>query len=543
MKRYIMLAGLILFNSLHATSQVKRPKLMVGIVIDQMRNDYLERYWDKFQDGGFKRLINEGYYCRNTQFTYVPTYTGPGHTSIYTGTTPTVHGIIANDFFDKTTDKEVYCVKDSTVQAVGFPAKTKDGEMSPWRENTSTIGDELKLATNFRGKVIGVSQKDRASILPAGHLANAAYWLSGKNWISSTFYLKKLPDFVNKFNAEGHVAQYLSQEWNTLLPIGEYTESFPDNSPYEGLFPGEKEPVFPHNLPKILKKTKDYDLIKQTPFGNSLTTDFAEAVIAGDSLGADNITDMLCISYSSTDYVGHRYGPQAIEVEDTYLRLDRDLARLFTYLDQHVGKGNYAVFLTADHGAAVNPQLLEDRGEQAGYENDKMMMDSVAAFTQRTYGVGSELIRNYSNHQIFLNDEVIKSHKLDKEDVEEGISEYVRQTGWMYDAVPGMQVKYLSDEARPYKEVKRGYFPARSGDVCLIAKPEFLDHGHKGTSHGTAWIYDAHVPLLWMGWNIPHGSTFREVNIRDIAPTVSMLLHISFPTGTTGTPIEEMLGK
>jgi predicted AlkP superfamily pyrophosphatase or phosphodiesterase len=371
MNRIVLASFLFCFNFL-AFAQQQKPKLVVGIVIDQMRYDYLDRYWNKFGNDGFKKIINNGFNCKNTHYNYMPTYTGPGHASIYTGTTPENHGIIANDWYDKRQKKYVYCAEDTTVKTIG--STSKDGLMSPKNMITTTITDQLKLNTNFKGKVIGISLKDRGAILPAGHKADAAYWFEGKNtgkWISSSYYFNELPKWVQEVNKKNSANTYLNSPWNTLLPIAEYTASIADNNPYEGLFEGEKTPTFPHNLPALRDSNENYSLIKNTPFGNNITTEMALAAIIGEKLGEDEITDFLALSYSSPDYIGHQFGPMSVEVQDNYLRLDQDIAQLLTYLESKFGKDEVLIFITADHGAVDVPQFLIDNHIPAGYFDKK----------------------------------------------------------------------------------------------------------------------------------------------------------------------------
>lgn len=354
-----------------------KPKLVVGIVVDQMRYDYLSKYYDKFSDKGFKKLINKGFNCKNTHYNYAPTYTGPGHASVYTGTTPAFNGIVANDWFVRETGRTTYVTDDPTVETVGSTSE-KAGKMSPRNLLSSTIGDEMKLYSNMKSKVISISQKDRAAILPGGHLSNGSYWLDTDtgNFITSTYYKNKLPKWVSDFNARQLPQKYLSKPWKTLLPISQYTESAPDDNPYEGLYKGEDKPVFPHNLPNMYDKN-DYGVIRYTPFGNTLTKDLALAALKGENLGRGNYTDFLAISFSSTDYVGHKMGPQSVEVEDTYLRLDRDLGEIISYLEENYRKDGFLLFLTADHGAAYVPSQLMDLKMNAGYFNYKDFSDEL----------------------------------------------------------------------------------------------------------------------------------------------------------------------
>jgi predicted AlkP superfamily pyrophosphatase or phosphodiesterase len=397
-----------------------RPKLVVGIVVDQMRFDYLTRFYSRYGDGGFKRMVNEGYNCKNNHFNYVPTYTGPGHASIFTGTSPKYHGIISNNWYDKDIKNIIYCAQDDSVQSVG----TKDitGQMSPRRMKTTTFGDENRLFTQMQGKTIGIAIKDRGAILSAGHSANAAYWFQGKDegyWISSTFYMKKLPKWVNDFN-DSEVAKSYFKVWNTLYNIKTYSESGDDSNTFEGGFVDKESATFPYNLNTLKDKNGGFEIIKATAFGNSLTTDFAIAAIDGEQLGQDNITDVLTVSFSSTDYVGHNFGVNSIEVEDTYLRLDLDLERLFIALDEKVGKGEYTVFLTSDHGAIEVPAYLQSVKIPSGYLDDIQLKQKLNVFMSRTYKENG-LIENVSNSQIFLNREKIKEMNLDFDDVQETI--------------------------------------------------------------------------------------------------------------------------
>ena len=336
--------------STFAIAQVQQPKLVVGIVVDQMRFDYINRYWNDYGDDGFKRLISEGYNCINTHFNYIPTYTGPGHASIYTGATPSTHGIISNYWYDRELEEYGYCVSDTDMNTVG--ADNESGKMSPAKMLTTTLGDELRLFSMNRSKVISIGLKDRSAVLPGGHMANFAFWLDSEtgDFVSSSYYGLRLPKWAQKFNKKDLCEAYLSEKWELLLPSKAYDESLNDNSAYEEPFAGQKLPKFPHDLPELLKENGK-GLIKATPYGNTLTKDMAIAAIEGEGLGEDIHTDLLAVSFSSPDYVGHQFGTDSKEIQDTYLRLDRDLASFLSYLDDQIGKDNVLVFLTADHGA------------------------------------------------------------------------------------------------------------------------------------------------------------------------------------------------
>lgn len=536
-------AALFLSNGLSAQSvndAYKKPKLVVGIVVDQMRYDYLPRFWNRYGDGGFKRMVAEGFNCKNNHFNYVPTYTGPGHASVYTGTTPAFHGIIANDWYDKTIDKSVYCAQDDNVNSVGTSSDA--GKMSPNRMITTTVTDQLRLATQMRGKVIGIAIKDRGAILPAGHSANAAYWFHGKDegaFISSTYYMDELPKWVTRFNKSDAAKQY-KKEWNTLYDIETYTASGTDMNNFEGKFKGEKDAVFPHKLNKLWKENNEYDIIKATPFGNSLTTDFAIAAIEGEELGKDDETDFLAVSFSSTDYVGHQFGVNSVEIEDTYLRLDQDLERLFNKLDQEVGKGNYSVFLTADHAAVHVPAYLESVKIPGGYFSTSDFKVKLNEFLQEEYGAKG-LVKNFSNFQIFLNYEKLEELDLDLAEVEEAIANEVVNYDGVFEVFTAQEMrKHDFTQPVPYL-LQKGYNHKRSGDVMVVLEPGVISYSRTGSTHGSNFNYDTHAPLLFFGHGINHGETTERTEIPDIAPTISALLGIAFPNATTGNPISEVI--
>lgn len=523
-------------NTVLAVESNSNPKLVVGIVVDQMRYDYLTRFDSKFGDGGFKRMINEGFNCKNHHFNYVPTYTGPGHASVYTGTTPKYHGIIGNNWYDKEVKAMVYCAQDDSVNSVG--TENKAGKMSPQRMQTTTFGDENRLFTQMQGKTIGISLKDRGAILPAGHTANAAYWFHGKDegsWISSSFYMNDLPQWVKDFNTSETAESYL-KVWNTLYDISTYTESGTDENTFEGGFKGQEKATFPYDLKALSKDNRGFDILKATPHGNSLTTDFAIAAIKAENLGEDNITDVLAVSFSATDYVGHNFGVNSKEIEDTYIRLDQDLERFFNYLDATVGKGEYTVFLTADHGAVDVPNYLKSVKIPAGYVERKDRKVKFNKFLTATFG-NKDIVENISNNQIFLDRAKVKSLGLNLIDVQNAIA--MEQLSYMnvskvYTATTMSSAGFSTGvEAL----LQNGFNQKRSGDVILVNDPAFISYGQTGSTHGSGLNYDTHVPLLFFGKGIKHGETFDKTVIPDIAPTISALLGISFPNGATGRPL------
>jgi predicted AlkP superfamily pyrophosphatase or phosphodiesterase len=523
------------------TSNNNTPKLIIGIVVDQMRYDYLHRFNKKYGDGGFKRLLNNGFSLENAHYNYIPTYTAVGHTSIFTGTTPDNHGIISNHWYDKYLKQTIYCVDDENYKTVGNNGD--GGNKSPHRLFTTTVTDQLRLAQSMQGKTIGIGIKDRSAILPAGHTANAAYWFDGGsvgNWISSSFYMDSLPNWVNEFNNLKKPDEYLSKPWNTLYDINTYTESISDDNNYERTFKGEDKPIFPHDIPNLRSKNNNYSIIKEIPAGNSITTDFAIAAIEGENLGQSNYIDFLTLSFSSTDYVGHQFGVDSKEIQDTYLRLDKDLERFFYYLDEKIGKNNYTVFLTADHAAVQVPAYLKSLKIPANYLPGKKLTDYVNNIVKDRFKT-DKLIENISNFQVFLNKEEIKKEKLSVDEVSSFIVEEVINFDGIYKAVTAKTIQNNYFEYGILSSLQKGYNQKLSGDVLLIPNPSTIIYPKKGSTHGSGYSYDTHIPMIFYGNGIKKGSSAKKYEIIDIAPTVANMLNIEFPNGCTGKVIEEIL--
>jgi predicted AlkP superfamily pyrophosphatase or phosphodiesterase len=546
-KKLFKTAGLIVWclfalwacNTLQAAVNPARPHLVIGIVIDQMKYDYLFRFHHQFGQGGFKRLMREGMVFHNARFNYVPTFTGPGHASIYTGTTPSVHGIIANEWYDRQLEKEIYCVSDTTVSILG---NRKSG-LSPVHLLTTTITDELRISTNFQSRVISIAFKDRGAILPAGFSANAAYWLdfSTGQWVSSTWYMSSLPHWVRQFNETRSAKEYLKSRWKTLYPIEQYTQSTADNNPYEEPLPGEQKPVFPHDIPTLAKDQTG--IIRYVPDGNTLTTDFAMTAIRSEILGKDTITDFLCISYSTPDYIGHQFGTHSIELQDCYLRLDRDIENLLAFLDREVGKDKYLVFLTSDHGASPNPAFLNDHKIPAGYYQMDRLLDTLNAHLSTLYGSG-RWVNAILNDQVYLNQKLMKQAKTDAGRIRQSAADFLEQFEPVVQALTSDQLRGCEYTRSPLSLLQNGFHPKRSGDVVMLIKPGFIEWQRKtGTNHGSPFSYDTHVPLIFFGHRIRPGNSVRPVQITDIAPTLSVLLGCEFPNGCTGHPIPEIFGE
>ena len=544
MRLHIFLLIVAIFNlpAFSQTTKSEKPKLVVGIVVDQMRNDYIERFWNHYSEDGFKRLVNNGYRFKNAHFNYVPTYTGPGHASIYTGTTPATHGIIGNNWYDKTIDTSVYCAGDTSVQPIG--TMDNAGMMSPHRMTVTTIADENRLATQMRGKTIGVALKDRGAILPAGHTANAAYWFHGLDegqWISSSFYMDSLPQWVVEFNNSGKAASYF-KTWNTLYPIETYVESGTDMNKFEGGFKGKETATFPYNLQELRAHNNNFELLKAVAFGNDLTTDFAIAAIEGEKLGQNNDTDFLTLSYSSTDYVGHNFGVNSKEVQDTYLRLDKNIAELLQYLDKTVGKDQYIVFLTADHAAVDVPAYLDSLKIPAGYFDSRSFRNKIDSLVQKEYG-NKNLIKNISNNQLFFNYELLHEMNINIDSFQQKLSNYILMQDNIHRVYTRQQIVNGAYTKGMDELIKNGFNHKRSGDLIYVLDPSFISYSRTGSTHGSSFMYDTHVPMLFYGKGVKSGSSSRRSEIVDIAPTIAVMLGISFPSGTTGEPLYWMLDE
>ncbi len=545
MKKTILLS-IVLICQFGVQAQVNEaPKLVVGIVIDQMCYEYLYRYYDKFSEDGFRKLMEKGTNCRNTHYNYVPTFTGPGHASIYTGTTPNNHGIVANEWYDRNSKSVINCVDDANVVPVG--TTSSDGLCSPQNLKTNTISDQLKL-TYSESKVISMSIKDRGAILPGGHLSDGSYWFdyaTGK-FISSSFFMSELPSWVNAFNGENLVERHLQKNWETMYPISSYTESGPDDTPYEQKLGNKNTPTFPYNLTELSKVINPNSLFTITPFSNTVLTDFALQALSNEQLGQDDVTDMLCISYSTPDIAGHSFGPYSVEIEDIYLRLDLEIARLIDRLESEVGKKNFILFLTADHAVVPVPQYLIDNDLPGGYFFMDTVMTQLRSITSEKFGFDPILVEE--NLSIYLDHDKIEMEHLQVDDVATFIADQLEKHEEIKAVYTSNELKNgADDEWRDM--IFRGYHPKESGDVLFILEPGYLpksvdsETARKGTSHGSAFNYDTHVPLMWFGAGIKGQEIHRKIDITDIGATLINLMNLQRNGAMTGDPIIELFNS
>lgn len=532
-----ILVVLALFSQSILAQTEDKPKLVIGIVIDQMRAEYLYRFQDNYSENGFKRMIREGFNVKNMHYNYVPTATGPGHASIYTGTTPVNHGIVGNNWFSKEKNRQMYCAEDGNeflIDGSTFKKKITNYSRSPKNLKSSTITDELKLFSNNRSKVTGISLKDRGAIFPAGHLADYAFWYNTEtgNFITSSYYSVKLPKWLNEFNQRQLSDSLLNLKWEPILNIEKYSHSGEDAVSMEKLFTGKETSEFPYDLKKLRKRNGNFALIPQVPFGNTLLTKMAKATIIGESMGQSDEIDFLTISYSSTDYVGHGFGIRSKELEDTYIRLDRELSELLDFLDIEVGKGNYLLFLTADHATSDHPPFLETSRLPGKFFDTSAIKDSLNLGLSKLYGQ-ADYITHLDKTQVYLN--LVETSK--REVLKTSVALLKSMDGIAEVYVPSL---HNTRNLEIDKFFRKSYHHQNSGNILLHFKPGWIPRRNEGTTHGSGYNYDTHVPMLWYGYNIPKGETVNYHSIDQITSTLSMLLNIPLPNTASQKSIKEL---
>ncbi|KPK86411.1 MAG: hypothetical protein AMS27_05065 [Bacteroides sp. SM23_62_1] len=541
----ILISGAILssnsFAQNHTRIPPEKPTLIIGIVIDQMRYDYIYRFWDKYSAGGIKSMVQGGTFCKNASYNYLINETAVGHATISTGALPSHHGIISNNWYVSLQDKTVYCVEDDRVNTIGGGYEA--GRYSPRKLLASTLGDELKLANNFRSKVLGIALDNPAAILSAGHTADYAFWFDTEsgNWITSSYYVDSLPAWVVEFNEKKLADTYLGRIWEPLLPITDYTESFPDTNQYETGLNGRS--VFPYDLKKIStprRNETDYSIIKYTPFGNVLTKDLAIAAIVNEELGKDEYTDILTIGFSANEYIGKAFGPNSVEMEDALLRLDRELEHFFSFVNEYVGKENTLIYLTADHGLAYNPVYLEENRIPAGEFNPNAALSLLASYLNIIYERG-DWIKYYYAQQLYLNHELIEDARIPLQDFQETVVLFLLQFEGVSNAVSAHTLQTANFSDGIFRNIQNGYHQKRSGDVIINLAPGWTEKSYNNSSYHSSYVGDNHVPLIFYGWKIKRTAINRPVNIVDVAPTLAYFLDISKPNAAMGAIILELV--
>jgi len=514
-----------------------RPKLVVRIVVEQMRYEMFLRYWDRFEeDAGFKKLVDNGVLCKNTKLNYALTERAPGFATLTTGSNPSVHGIVSDYWFNRLSNKTEFAINDNQYQTVGT-VELEEG-FSPSNLLAGTLGDELKMLSP-KSKVFSIGLNPVSSIFGAGNTSDGAYWFEDKtgNWITSTFYRETLPEWVKDFNNKGLQDIYMKRQWETLMPDTTYISSLPDdNSTEEGFLLIYKN-HFPYNLSLLKRKSNSYKYLKYTPFGNTYTKDFVHTLIRKEALGNDNHTDLLNVSFSASSYVNDLFGPRSMEMEDLYLRLDSQLEHLVNFLEKNVGKDEFLLVLTADRGCADTYEYRKSMKMPARNFKPKQGLSLMKSYLDIVYEK-EQWIKSYTKRQLYLDHGLIDQHGYSHSEVEETISNFmVKKSGISY-AVKASTLREGNFTEGLNHKLQQSFHPKRSGDIFLGLEAGSIEQSE---SSGSSYNYHAHIPVIWYGKGIHSGNIHRRTKLRDIAPTISMLIDIPLPEASNGEPVWELL--
>ncbi len=547
MKRLYTILYLFVFT-LSATSQSayippEKPRLVISIIVEQLRYDQLERIWDILPDNGMKRMINEGTYYRNASIDYLSTQAAPGFATISTGASPSAHGITSDSWFHPFNNEMIYCVQDANASPVGGSFET--GLFSPVNLLSSTFADELQMSSCGGSKVYGIGIREMSAIITAGHAADGAFWYDDRTgtWMSSTYYTRNLPPWLMDLNAMLLPGQYLNQEWKPLLDPATYPGCQPDSSTLERGFNGQT--WFPYDLKsmstkgRLINVTRDYSVLRETPFADDFTTDLALRLIDNEQLGQDEVTDFLAVTYSATDYIGHRFGPSSVEISDALVRLDRNIARLLEKIDGSLGKKNVLVCLVSAHGVSEIPAVLEQSRIPSGYFRLNQSLQLLRSYLNAIYGQG-DWVRGFYDSQIFLNRGLIEDAKINIEDIQKKVARFMVQFSGIAAAVPTSAFEMSDFSGGLLRKMSNNFSQQRSGDVMVAFNPGWVEKTDNVTGHNSPWEYDSHVPLIWYGWTASKASVTRSVSTRDIATTLSVLCKVPLPSASSGDPLHEL---
>lgn len=520
-----------------------KPRLVIGIIVEQLKYDQLEKYRDRLGENGIKKLINEGTYFKNASFDYMLTQSAPGHATISTGTEPSFHGITSDNWYLPLRNELIYCTRDIDVNPVG--GSFESGLNSPVNLQASTFSDELEMATNKHSKVFGIGIKDNSAILSTGHSADGVFWFDNTTgtWMTSTYYSGTLPDWVKDFNAMGYPESYLNGTWNLLKSPQDYSDCLPDSNKFESGFNGIN--YFPYDLKKLRSKVtfsskNDYTLLRETPFANTYTTGLAIKLIEKEKLGKDDVTDYLSICYSATDNIGRRFGPSSVEMEDAILRLDDDIKNLLKFVNDSIGKKNVLIFFTSAHGISEIPAVLQSYRIPAGYFRQNQALQLLRTYLNAVYGEGN-WVKGYSERQVYLNRTLIEDARIPLEDVQKKVARFLVQFSGVAAAYP-----YSAFEANDFgngnlKRIINNFNSQRSGDVIVTLNPGWVEKDEDYvTNYNSPYEYDSHVPLIWYGWTVNRATVSRKVNMTDIAATLSALCKVPYPNACSGEPLVEL---
>lgn len=508
-----------------------KPKLIVIAVVDQMRYDYLYRFSENFSEDGFTKLINEGTVCKNTKHNYLLTQRIPGYVTILSGAEPASHGVVADQWISRVNNQIINAGKDDKTQSVGADAQGLN--FSPKHLRTSFFSDELCLSNNSRSKIFSIAMDGDVAAMAGGHTADGAYWMDHTtgHWVTSDFYRDSLQKWVNDFNNKKLADIYLDRKWIPLQPEKEVEDS--------GKFTVKS---FMHNLINLKRITNNYRVLKRTPFGNTLTKDFAISTIVNENLGGDNATDILIVGFNASGHINEKHGPMSKEIADTYHRLDRDIKHFLGFLDNSIGKENVLFLLTADRGTGYSPEYLKNKGIPAGEFNHKKMLAVLKSYLNIIYGKG-KWIQSYNAKQIYLNHRLIEDAKVDLYEMQERVARFLIQFSGISHAMPATIMQRSSFASGTNYLMQNSFHQQRSGDVIINLEPGWIEKTDKKVLQNSGYNYDVHIPLIWYGWKMPRLTIYREIKTSDIAVTLSEFLEIAPPNGSTGNVIEELLGR
>jgi hypothetical protein len=519
----------------------QKPKLIVGITVSGMQYDYLSVYWDKFSDGGFRRMATNGANCKNARYNYLITDPAVGFASISTGTGPSEHGIVSDYWYRRLTNEIVNSIEDEEQTTIG--GSYGSGTYSPWALHSRTLSDQMRLKSRFKSRSIGVSMDPKAAVLMAGHTATGAYWLDPVHgsWVTSSYYMDSLPGWVDAFNAKNYRDLYLERQWETLRPIADYGESMLDNNPFETGINGQV--TFPYDLERISSDGqggKDYTVLMTTPWGNTYTKDMAIAAIVNEELGMREATDMIHIGFNATKYLANHYSTWSVETQDAYLRLDQDIAHLIQFLDDQLGLENVLIYLTAENALAVDPNYLAESRIPSGFFNYRTSVSLLKSYLNAIYGRG-DWVTFYYAQQIYLNHQLIEDSNLSLEDVQDRVARFMVQMNGVSNALQAyvLQQNYFTDGV--LNRIQNSYYQKRSGDVILYLTPGWVEHSNVGGGIFEEFRYTPHVPLIFYGWKINRVTIPYRVGPTDIAPSIASFLEISMPDNATGVVIPDLV--
>ncbi len=537
--RFIYITLIIwLFNgffNINAQKKIppQKPKLIIQIVISNMKYDYINKYWDNFGDNGFKKLIKEGANCKNNQYKHIYAQNTVGVTSIASGTTPSNHGIVSENWYNRLKNEITNCVIDKKHYSIGGVGI--NGSYSPKNIRVTTFTDELRMFSNFESKIYSISVDAGLSVLLGGHMANAAYWfddLSG-NWISNTYYMESLPEWVKEFNKREYPEIYQNRVWTSSLEKSRYTISSIDTSNKTSLVP-----IL--NLSKTKSLDAKYNVLVNTPFANTFTKDFAISTIIDEELGQDDITDYIAITFSASNKIGNRYGSLSIENEDCFIKLDRDIEHFIKFIDEQLGKENVLFVVTSDNGIAYKPEYLKKINAPGGYFEANKAISLLKSYLSLTYGSG-DWVKYYHKNQIYLNHDLISDSKINLSDIQDKVAEFMIQFEGINNALTATNIRTANYSNGTFEKVANSFYSERSGDIILILDPGWIESDNGSLCSNSGYRYETHVPLIWYGWKIKKTTIYKQTSPIDIAPTLSLFLNISAPNATSGKPIYDIL--